>query len=80
MDVQCTAAFLTLAVAEVEVVAQFYARLLGQAPSLQTSRYVEFQLPGLRLGIFQPRIAHQTEYQTCKGCMSLCLEVEDSFE
>ena len=78
MDFQCTAALLTLAVENVEAIAQFYSQLLGQAPSLHTPQvYAEFQLPGLRLGIFRPRAAHQDQFQSTSGSMSLCLEVDD---
>jgi hypothetical protein len=38
--------------------------------------YAEFQLPGLRLGIFSPSQNHQSEFiHQAKTAMSLCLEV-----
>jgi predicted enzyme related to lactoylglutathione lyase len=38
--------------------------------------YAEFELPGLRLGIFQPKADHRKEFSGQAGSMSLCLEVK----
>ena len=55
----------------------FYTQLLGQQPSYIPNLYAEFQLPGLRLGIFKPKDNHQSEFELVKSGMSLCLEVRD---
>lgn len=44
----------------------------------QPDRYAEFQLPGLRLGIFKPRADQVDQFSAASsGGMSLCLEVVD---
>ena len=53
---QCTNAFVTLASVKIESLVDFYTQLLGQAPtSYIPNIYAEFQLSGLRLGIFKPK-------------------------
>ena len=79
MTFQYTDAFVTLAAIDFEVLVQFYRQLLGQEPTPYLPHvYAEFQLIGLRLGIFQPKENHQKEFSGTDGCgMSLCLEVDD---
>jgi len=77
-QLDCKAAFLTLAAIDVEGLIQFYVQLLGCEPIAHRPQiYAEFRLPGLRLGIFSPRIEHRPEFQGAKGGTSLCLEVTD---
>jgi predicted enzyme related to lactoylglutathione lyase len=77
MPLDCTDAFLTLAATDFNLLVQFYLRLLGLEPiAYLADIYAEFQLPGLRLGIFQPKASHQSEFVNSRGSgMSLCLEV-----
>ena len=78
MIFQCTAALVTLAAVEIEKLVLFYTQLLVQEPNPYISRvYAEFQLPGLRLGIFRPQQMNRSEFETAKSRMSLCLEVND---
>ncbi|MBW4493238.1 MAG: VOC family protein [Oscillatoria princeps RMCB-10] len=79
MGFQCHAALVTLAAANSEALVQFYSQLLGQAPQTYIPNvYAEFQLPGLRLGIFRPKETQRTEFAgTGKSGISLCLEVSD---
>lgn len=75
---QCTNSFVTLASANIESLVDFYTQLLGQAPTSHIANiYAEFQLPGLRLGIFQPKPTNKQEFESGKSGMSLCLEVRD---
>ena len=54
----------------------FIAELFGQDPAVwRPGIYAEFALPGLRLGVFQPQVAHQLEFEGRAGSISLCLEV-----
>lgn len=77
MVFQCTVAFVTLATIKLEALITFYTQLLGQAPTTSIPNvYAEFQLPGLRLGIFKPT-KNQQEFESAKSRMSLCLEVTD---
>lgn len=71
--------FVALADLEGETLAQFYAQLLKCEPTFSVPQvYTEFQLPGLRLGIFKPKIGHQSEFVApSSGSMSLCIEVEN---
>lgn len=78
MALHYTTAFITLATSNFESVVRFYGQLLSQKPHpYQPGRYAEFQLLGLRLGIFQPQTTHQEEFSNSTGSgLSLCLEVE----
>ncbi|NJL35765.1 MAG: VOC family protein [Leptolyngbyaceae cyanobacterium SM1_4_3] len=77
MSFECRSAFTTLATTQLEELVKFYARLFEQTPQpYQPDRYAEFQLPGLRLGIFQPKQGHAAEFAGERGKISLCLEVE----
>ncbi len=79
MTFQCTDAFITLAAADAETLVQFYTQLLDREPNPYIPHvYAEFQLPGLRLGIFKPKENHQSEFEnSARSGMSLCLEVAD---
>ncbi|OAB57082.1 glyoxalase [Phormidium willei BDU 130791] len=73
--------FVTLASQQVETLVQFYTRLLGQSPhNAIPGTYAEYQVPGLRLAIFQPGTSQTAEFKPLPpGAMSLCLEVEDIY-
>jgi predicted enzyme related to lactoylglutathione lyase len=76
MTVLHTDLFVTLADPGGETLVHFYRRLFGQEPSVDIPKvYAEFQLPGLRLGIFKPK--HPAEFAGQSGGMSLCVEVSD---
>ncbi len=79
MIFQCTDALVTLSAVNLAALVNFYTNLLGQAPTAHIPNvYAEFQLPGLRLGIFRPKATHQQEFENSdKSGMSLCLEVSD---
>jgi predicted enzyme related to lactoylglutathione lyase len=72
-------ALVTLANANSEKLVQFYRQFLQLEPQPYIPNiYAEFQLPGLRLGIFQPKPGHIEEFsQSDRSAMSLCLEVQD---
>lgn len=72
-------AFVTLADAHSETLVTFYRQFLQIEPQpFIPNVYAEFQLPGLRLGIFQPKPSHiETFSQSDRAGMSLCLEVQD---
>ena len=75
----CTAAFVTLATSNFDKLVLFYTDLWQQKPQIyRQSVYAEFQISGLRLGIFQPDKSNNAEFaNSCNSRMSLCLEVED---
>ena len=79
MTFQYTAAFATLAATDIDTLVGFYAQLLTQEPKLYIPDvYAEFQLSGLRLGIFKPKENHRVEFEnSAQSGMSLCLEVDD---
>lgn len=69
--------FVALADPEGKTLVPFYAALFGRQPVVhQPPVYAEFELPGLRLGIFQPKLGHLAEFMGRAGSMSLCVEVE----
>lgn len=71
--------FVALAELDGEKLTQFYTHLLNCEPTVHIPQvYSEFQLPGLRLGIFKPKASQQGEFANLSsGSMSLCIEVED---
>lgn len=74
----CTAAFVTVATVNLEKLVSFYTNLLDKQPHPYIPNvYAEFQFPGLRLGIFKPKLTHSEEFGAVKSGMSLCLEVTD---
>lgn len=77
MVVQCIEVFVTLAAPNLGILVEFYTELLGIQPqSLIPNVYAEFQLPGLKLGIFKPKSTQIEEFLSeAKTGMSLCLEV-----
>lgn len=78
MGLRCNTAFVTLATPNLAALVQFYSQLFDQTPQpLIPNVYAEFHLPMLRLGLFQPKPHHQSEFTApSSGGMSLCLEVE----
>jgi predicted enzyme related to lactoylglutathione lyase len=79
MVLRCNTAFITLATPHLAALVQFYSQLLDQAPQPWIPEvYAEFHLSALRLGLFQPKPHHQSEFTApSSGGMSLCLEVEN---
>jgi predicted enzyme related to lactoylglutathione lyase len=76
-----SAAFVTIASVNFDLVVEFYTQFLGSAPQPHRPHiYAEFSIAGLRLGIFAPKAINQAEFgQPRQSGMSLCLEV-DSLE
>jgi predicted enzyme related to lactoylglutathione lyase len=79
MPFKYTEAFVTLAASEFEMLVQFYTKFLAlEAQVYLPNSYAEFQLMGLRLGIFKPKESHEQEFaNTHKSSTSLCLKVEN---
>ncbi|RCJ24842.1 glyoxalase [Nostoc minutum NIES-26] len=79
MVFQYTDALVTLATVNLEKLVNFYTQLLGQKPTTFIPNvYAEFQLIGLRLGIFQPKKIHEPEFEnSAQSKLSLCLEVSN---
>jgi predicted enzyme related to lactoylglutathione lyase len=74
-----TQALVTIASVNLENLVSFYTELLEQNPaSVIPDVYAEFQLPGVRLGIFQPHKNHRSEFaNSAQSQISLCLEVSN---
>lgn len=79
MRLNCTESLVTLAAKDIELLVNFYQKFLEKPPTTQISSiYAEFQLPGLRLGIFKPKASSREEFaNSVQSGMSLCLEVRD---
>ncbi len=75
----CRAVFVTLATNELSKLVSFYTSLWQQKPQIYRQNvYAEFEISGLRLGIFQPHKSNNAEFASSRNSsMSLCLEVED---
>lgn len=76
---QCNNALVTIASTELEILTDFYTKLLSIKPNPYIPNvYAEFQLPNLRLGIFQPKPDQISEFKnSARSMISLCLEVSD---
>ncbi|MDX2244449.1 MAG: glyoxalase [Leptolyngbyaceae cyanobacterium bins.302] len=86
MPLTHTAALLTISTPHFDRLVHFYQQLLDQSPvTLLPNIYAEFQLPGMKLGIFQPTPNPPCEAwrsptpfpQPPTYSMSLCLEVSN---
>lgn len=79
MNFQYTEAFVTISTTNLEKLCNFYMSFLGQKPNnFIPNVYAEFQLSGFKLGIFQPKKSHSSEFNNSdNNSMSLCLEVQD---
>ncbi|MBD2306816.1 VOC family protein [Chroococcidiopsis sp. FACHB-1243] len=79
MVLNCMDSLVTLATHDFELLSNFYQQFLEQSPVNQIpSIYAEFQVTGLRLGIFKPKASNQAEFMnSTQSSMSLCLEVKD---
>jgi catechol 2,3-dioxygenase-like lactoylglutathione lyase family enzyme len=79
MSLQITDSLVTLASTNLEKLVIFYTDLLSQQPIKYIPNvYAEFQLPGIKLGIFKPKDTHKGEFvNASQSKMSLCLEVNN---
>lgn len=83
MPLLVTEALMTIATPDLEQSVTFYQHLLGQEPAqMLPAVYAEFQLPGLRLGLFRPKSTESTPAPLHRdraptNGMALCLEVTD---
>ncbi|HYW20307.1 MAG TPA: VOC family protein [Nodularia sp. (in: cyanobacteria)] len=79
MVFQYTEALVTLASINFANLVNFYTHFLNKQPSsLIPNVYAEFQLPGVKLGIFQPQKSHVSKFaNSANSQISLCLEVSN---
>lgn len=79
MVFQYTNAFVTIASVNCENLVNFYTKFLEQKPVILIPNvYIEFNLLGMRLGIFKPKNTNESEFEAVtKSKMSLCLEVSN---
>jgi predicted enzyme related to lactoylglutathione lyase len=70
-------AWVTIAAQDLERSISFYSQLFAQQPISEIpNKYAEFEVSGLRLGIYQPR-SNELQSNGEFPIVSLCLEVED---
>jgi predicted enzyme related to lactoylglutathione lyase len=68
--------WVTIAAAEFERSVQFYRQVFEREPiAYSAERYAEFEILGVRLGIYKPRLTEFSEVEFPR--MSLCLQVEN---
>lgn len=79
MSIEYTEAIVTIATLNIDQLINFYTNFLGQEPtSVIPNVYAEFNLVGLRLGIFKPKQTDESAFpSSAKSRMSLCLEVNN---
>jgi predicted enzyme related to lactoylglutathione lyase len=76
---QYNSVIVTIATVNFDNIVSFYTQLLEQKPNkLIPQVYAEFQITGLKLGIFQPKPTNIQEFITnVQSSISLCLEVDN---
>ena len=68
----------TISTKNIEKLVNFYSQLLQKQPNhYRPGIYAEFELEKLRLGIFKPKVEHETEFANSGSSMSLCIEVKN---
>jgi predicted enzyme related to lactoylglutathione lyase len=79
INMQYNSVIITIATVNFDNIVSFYIQLLEQEPKkLIPHIYAEFQIPSLKLGIFQPKPANEPEFITnAQSPISLCLEVNN---
>ncbi|MEH2140147.1 VOC family protein [Nostoc sp.] len=79
MVFQYTNAFVTIASVNCENLVNFYTKFLEQKPVILIPNvYTEFNLLGMRLGIFKPKNTNESEFEAVtKSKIALCLEVSN---
>lgn len=69
--------FVTISTDKIKLLVDFYSQLFQKQPTIyRPAIYAEFQLENLRLGIFKPKLEHQSEFSNHQSSTSLCLEVK----
>ncbi len=67
------AGLVSVATPDLQRLEAFYTALLQREPSMRLGdRYCEYQLPGLRLGVYG---SDKPEFAAVAGAMSICLQV-----
>jgi predicted enzyme related to lactoylglutathione lyase len=76
---QYTEVFVAIATVNLDNLIDFYSKFFDKNPtSLIPDVYAEFQLTGLRIGIFKPKKSHELEFEnSTKSKISLCIEVSN---
>lgn len=77
--VRVTEVFVAIASVDLSRAVGFYQGFFESAPVVcDVDRYAEFHLPGLRLAMFCPNVAHRSEFDyPARSAMSFCVEVAD---
>lgn len=69
--------FIAISTVDIQLLVEFYSKILQIQPAVDRPFYAEFQIEKLRLGIFKPKLERQSEFDNQNSAMSLCLEVAD---
>lgn len=79
MAFQIQTALVAIATLELKQLIEFYTQLFRQEPAVYIPDvYGEFNLVGLRLGLFKPGLSQQSEFvNSDRGTVSICLEVDE---
>lgn len=86
MALDYSVAWVTIAAQDFERSQDFYGQLLGKAPDrtlgpVDRPIYAEFQLKGLRFGIYRPQSGHSAPISSLSSQrsnpMSICFQVKD---
>lgn len=69
--------FVAIATLNCDALVEFYSQLFEIHPhAYSPGVYAEFQMPGMKLSIFKPKSAHESEFHgSTSGSMSVCMQV-----
>jgi predicted enzyme related to lactoylglutathione lyase len=79
MTIKYSDVFVTMASFNLDKMTDFYTQLLEKKPQKYIPNvYAEFHLTNVKLGIFKPKITHESEFANSeRNKISLCVEVND---
>lgn len=78
MNFNYLAVFVAISTTNLQTLVDFYRHLFQVKLSRYSHGvYAEFELGTLRLGMFQPKVDHQSEFKNTQSSISLCVEVQD---
>lgn len=78
MTFEIQTALVTIATPELDRLIEFYTQLFGKEPVVHLPKvYGEFNIAGLRLGLFKLKGSNPPFESTAPGPISLCLEAAD---
>ena len=78
MNFSYSTVFVAISTTRLKILVDFYCQLFQVEPSrYHLATYAEFELGAFRLGMFRPKVDHQSKFKNIASSMSLCVEVKN---